>query len=96
MEEGEIAAKNSTVKLNDEVTRVRKDLIHESYLLWLDTVRPNSKERITNPKSFGTKFTAMARNKNKTLVNGTQKVSGKNVYEFAPIAKLLEAFNSKY
>lgn len=79
---------------NDKVEKV---YVFNSYLSWLDEVKPNSKERITNAATFGKRFKKTVCGDDHRLVNSNQKTaSGKNAYSLADLVELKEIFYKNY
>ena len=76
---------------------ISKKNIYASYITWLDIAKPNDKTRISNRNVFGQKFLALARFKDKTLINSDKKNSqGDRCYQFGSIEELKKVFRSKF
>ncbi|MCJ8349179.1 DUF5906 domain-containing protein [Moritella sp.] len=86
---------DSTKKLSND--KVEKSFVFNCYLSWLDNVKPNSKERITNAGTFGKQFKKMVSGGEQRLVDSNQKTaSGKNAYSLANLVELKEIFYKNY
>ena len=76
---------------------IPKGEVHNAYLKWLDKSRPNDKTRLTSTKVFGRSFLALARGKDKTLINSERKdVHNNHCYDFGSIEELKKHFDSKF
>ena len=76
---------------------IPKGEVHNAYLKWLDKAKPNDKTRVTNPKVFGRTFLALARGKNKNLINSERKdVNNNHCYDFGSIEELKKYFDSRF
>lgn len=106
LEEGEIKNykdndSDSVFNLDSTKSRVDKNVgksfVFDSYLSWLDSVKPNCKERISNTGTFGKKFKKMVCAGDQRLVDSNQKTtSGKNAYYLADLIRLKEQFYKNY